>query len=186
MKHFSNSIPMVVFMLCAIFASAEEDIRSDIAEIAPGTHSPPKISDGSLDPFLWSECRPLAFYLAPFDPKSTTKTVAKSLRKLHTKVEAMIKTRLKAARLFADGDRSKSSEDLYITTRVWGGYFLILLEYRRLLDTGYGTKRHVTIWSSENGGFELSDGTRISNVISDELDSFVQKYQKVNEAACSI
>ena len=178
MKRLPYSIPMVVFLLCAIFTSAEEDIRNDNSKVIPGTHSLPKISEGNLDPFLWSECRPLAFYLAPFDPKSTTKTVAKNHRKLHTKVEAMVETRLKAARLFADGDRSESSEDLYITTRLWGGYFLILLEYRRLLDTGYGTERRVTIWSSENGGFEQSDGTQIFTVISDELDSFVQKYQK--------
>ena len=129
---------------------------------------------------LYNACRTMRLLIE--NPGGNAKEIGLTKDRLRSVVES----RLRAARLYTEDKSKANGALLYVNIHVVGPAFWVRLEYQKLLkDPVTTSKLGATTWQHGSLGTHAADGGYIIQSLSEELDSFLVKYLRVNEGACA-
>ena len=96
-------------------------------------------------------------------------------------IETSVRARLRAARLY-DND---AIPYLYINVNVVGLSFSISVEYRKgVRDLASQEENYATTWDVRSVGTHSRNSNNIIQWLSQDIDTFLDEYLRVNEEAC--
>ena len=96
-------------------------------------------------------------------------------------IEVGVRSRLRAARLYDE----EESQYLYITVNVVGPAFSVNVSFNRhVLVTARRLRGIGTTWQAGSTGTHGNDPSYIRTAVSELIDSFLDAYLRVNQAAC--
>ena len=125
---------------------------------------------------LFDDCRPMDVVVEPLPSD------AKEIGLTEYSLRAAIESRLRAARLFDD----EASSFLYLRVTVVSRVFDIVLDYRKMVyDLASEEFFKTSTWDVGTTGTHGNDAGYIRSAVSEDMDTFILEYMKVNEEACS-
>ena len=95
-------------------------------------------------------------------------------------------SRLRAARLHTSDPSRADYSSLYVNVNVAGPAFSISLEYGKRVRDMFGRIGPATTWTTGSAGTHGRDSSYIVSGLSEQLDSFLSAYLRVNEEACGL
>lgn len=129
---------------------------------------------------LYNDCRRMILLIESLEGKS-----AKEIDLTEERLQSLVESRLRAARLYTEDSSKANGAMLYVNVHVVGPAFLVRLEYKkRLRDPVTTSTQGATAWqrgmlgTSSNAGYILQ-------ALSEYLDIFLVEYLRVNEEACA-
>ena len=128
---------------------------------------------------LFSYCSPLDMVVEDLNSDAVDMGLEK------TALERTIRSRLRAARVYASEESASVTPFLYLNVNFVGRAFSIDLEFRkRVQEDVSNTRFHATTWSVGSAGTHGGDPGFILQGVSEHMDQFIDEYLAVNERAC--
>ena len=126
---------------------------------------------------LWTECAGVDFLVETMDEDAAAFGLSTE------RVEGVAGSRLRAAGIHDDGSRENW---LYLRVTVFDFSYVVEVGFqKRLLDEGTGLGMTASTWSRVGLGLSRSmEGDHVMGMVSEFLDTFIDDYLRVNEAAC--
>ena len=94
-------------------------------------------------------------------------------------------SRLRSARLYADSFRLAAGYSiLYVNASVVGRAFHVSIQYWKVVTDRHGRSNYGTTWTTATTGVHSGDSTYIVSTLSEQLDTFLADYLRVNAEDC--
>lgn len=181
---------VVISLVCLASALASAP-RGHTETISPASHAEALKAgllsdDEAVDLFrLWNECRPVRFTV-----HLTNQEIATEIGLQKIEVETMVRSRLRAARIFIDSSTKSPELDsngfLLISIHLGDTIFSWKAEYQKVMKdiSTELVSWASTGWRQSSFGGHRHDGYYVLSVVSLGIDKFIDRYLFVNEASC--
>lgn len=128
------------------------------------------------EPNLFTLCAPVMLAVAFTEQEPGALGLGKDA------IENAAESRLRAARLLAP----TAKQVLFVNVTSTGpAFFVQVTLHRWVVNTGFSIGGTVAVWESSRLGTHGLDGQYVLGVVSQELDTFLAKYLRMNERHCA-
>ena len=137
-------------------------------------------ADEAFDRFkLWTECQPMQLVVEGLHDDAKKADLTEDL------IETAVRSRLRAARLYTT-DLLSPHQYLYVRVNVLNFAFSTKIEfYKFLTDPRNNETGFAVTWDRGHIGTHGEDANYILGIVSQNVDTFIDEYLRVNESACS-
>ena len=128
---------------------------------------------------LWNACNPVRLAVAKLNDDASEIGLTKE------RIETLVRSRLRAARIYEDDAHAYELPYLFVNVHVVGSAFSMRLELRKtVIDAVSREERMTSTWHIGSTGMHIGDASFILQGISEHTDKFIDEYLRVNAKAC--